>query len=510
MAVKSAKQANIQTLNLVLNGGLNYASSPANIADNELKRASNFIYDPATDYLMTRPGTDCITAATCDGTHPILAGYYYEKTASVAFHVAACNGKLYYLDVDHWHEIGALNDTTTVPAFLQFNNVLLIADGSNIKSWDGAAAYSNIADSPKANALATIKSRVVCNATDEPDSVYLSAPEDATSGTAWDTTSGGALGLRAGFGDMLAVNSFAVLGQDLIVSKIGKREKMMYRVNVSAADETTWYCQELSASNAAQNAQSMISAYNNIFFVDNNGFKSVEGTDTYGDLAIDSIGRKINTLFIPGYTCNCLTYLPTYNAIWFNTGDRIFSYTERHDPQSGSNLPAFTDMSFMWGRPTSFYQAGDDVYITGFNGYLYKLDDTLDTDEVTPAVTQNYVAAVRSKTFTFFVDGVLRKLQYYLSPKSSGGGNIFVCTAENEKVAVTTFTTLPEGQYLNDATEYLNDATGYLYDTGASPWITTSRNRVRSDEMAFELELTSGRCGVEWCKAEIALVEGGG
>ncbi len=510
MAKKSSKQENVQLLNLIFNGGLNYSQSRGNIADNELTRASNFIYDPFTDYLVTRPGTDCVTASALPS--PATKGFYYEISSREAYHVIAAGTKLYYLVGTAWTEIGSnLLTGTRVPSFLIFNNLLLIADGdTNIKTWAGAitgTVDTGIAGSPAASALSMIKNRVAANSITDLDLVTLSAPNNA-SATGWNTTTT-AVALRAGYGDGLNVNAFAVFGDDLIVSKKGDKEKRLYRVNVANATTTNWYAQDLSMNNAAQTAHTMVSAWNNVFFVDTNGFKSIKGTDTYGDLSVDAIGRKINTVFSASYACDGMAYLPAYNAIWFNIGERIYCYTERNDPQSGNNIPAFTDLWFKWGRCTSIYQAGDVVYLVGYNGYLYKLDESLSTDEVTPAVTQTYTAAVRSKTFSFFVDGILRKIQFYLKPKATGTGSIYVCTEENTKTLLKTITTTAEGTYLYDATGYLNDATEFLYDTGTSPWIETSRNRIRNDEMAFELELTSGRCGIEWCKAEIALVEGG-
>jgi hypothetical protein len=187
----------------------------------------------------------------------------------------------------------------------------------------------------------------------------------------------------------------------------------------------------------------------------------------------------------------------------------VFCYTERNDPAVGSIVPAFTEIVFQWGRCTSVYQAGDDVYLTSYDGYLYKLDELLSTDEVTQGVTESYVASVRGKMFTFGGDGILRKLQYYITPKSVGTAIMSILTDASTSITVKTITLAADGQYLYDATGYLYDATQFLYDLGSSPVIETTRNRVRSDEMAFQLEVTTGRCGIEWCKAEIAFVEGG-
>lgn len=155
------------------------------------------------------------------------------------------------------------------------------------------------------------------------------------------------------------------------------------------------------------------------------------------------------------------------------------------------------------------YEADDVVYLTGYNGYLYKLDEELDTDETEPGVTSSYISTVRGKTLSFFADAVLRKLQFYLKPKKAGSAILYVCKTESDKVLLKSFTFYGEGDYVYDATGYLDDATGYIYDTGTAPWTEMTRNRFRGKEMAFEVELSSGRCGIEWCKAEIAMLEGG-
>lgn len=515
MAIKSSKHANVQSINLAMNGGVNWAQARGDIADNELVRAQNFIYDPSTDVLMSRPGTDCITAAALPS--PITASCYYEVTASEAYHVVAAGRKLYYITNASplgtaWTEIGTnLLTGTYPPSFLVFNNLLLIADGdTNIKSWAGAVigtVDTGITNSPSATALSMIKNRVVANHVSELDSVYLSAPNDASS-TGWNTGTT-AVGLKAGYGDLLSVNAFGVFGDDLIISKKGDRSKRLYRVNVSNATTSNWYVQDLSQNNAAQNPRCMVAAWNNVFFVDTNGFKSIKGTDTYGDLTVDPVGRKINAAFSEGYTCDGMFYLPAYNSVWFSILDRVFCYTERRDPQTGDLLPAFTAIGFKWGRCTSMYQAGDSVYLTGYNGYLYKLSETLATDEITPNVTNTYISSARSKTLTFGGDGILRKLQFYVIPKAAGTGIMSVCTDDSTTKTVKTITLEAEGDYLYDATGYLNDATGDLYDTGSAPKVESTRNRMRSDSMSFQFDVTTGRCGIEWCKAEIALVEGG-
>ena len=168
MAKRSTKHQSVTPISMVLNGGLNYSSTPNTIADNELTRANNFIYDPATDMLVTRPGTVYQTTTSCDGTHPIIALYYYEQSSTKSYLIGVCYGNVYYYSSDpavaldgyilseagemitteageglaseaaslgvtpnSWTKIGSLTDTTTVPSFLTFNTKRLIADGGS-------------------------------------------------------------------------------------------------------------------------------------------------------------------------------------------------------------------------------------------------------------------------------------------------------------------------------------------------------------------------------------------
>jgi len=510
MARRASKNATTQQVMFVLNGGLNYAQSPADIQNNELKRTQNWIYDPSTDYLVVRPGTLCQTDATVSDT-PIRALYYYEQSTTVGYLIGAIGAKLYYLSgasLNAWTEIGDLTDATTVPSMVTFNAKLIIADGgADLRTWDGTT-YTTIGSSPQATALAVIKNRVVANMTTEPDSVYLSVTNDCESGGAWNTA-GSAIGLRCGYGDNMAVNGFCVLGDDLIVSKVGDKARRLMRVNVADSTATNWYVQSLSDNNAALGSAHLVQAYNNVFFADSNGFKSIKGVTEYGDVQVDPIGRRINSVFADNTVFDGVYFVPPYNAIWVCIGDLLYCYSERYDAQKGEYVPSFTDLYFSQGRIRAIACIGDTVYLAGHNGYLYKVDEDTATDETAPDTYSVYTATARTKTLTFGVDGLLKRLQFYIKPITAGTATVYVCTSEEDKTALKSVTLQGSGDYLYDATGYLNDATGYLYDTGVSAWVETTRNRLRHDEMAFELHVTTGRCGLEWVRAEVAVLEGG-
>lgn len=496
MGYKDAKHRNIYPVTINPDGGLNYTLSAKNIHDNELRVARNILYDAQTGKPMTRPGTRCVTASAL--ASPILRMHYYEKNTTDKWLVCASGGKLYYLSTDAWVEIGSLTDSTTTPSFLTFNSKLLIADGGqNIRTWDGTT-YTALADGLYATALCTIKGRVVANSSDL-DLVTLSGPEDETH---WNTSTEGAVALRAGFGDELAVNAFAVYGDDLIISKKGEVRKTLYRLNVADATTTNWYVQMLSENNCAQNHHSMISAYNNVFFVDSNGFKSLRGVTEYGDLEVDSTGSKINLIFAESPTCDDMVYIPAYNAILFCVGARVWA-CHRITDASGAVKYSFTDMIFRGGRIRGFVQVGTTIYLAGQNGYLYRMDDDYATDETAPSTEVAFGSQLTTKSFSVMGDLIVRRMKVDMYPKVAGNGSI----TANDTV-LKSFTIESPGTMLCDATGYLADATGDLYDDSATSWTENVRNRYRDDKIAFGISTTSGRVMIENIAVEMAMVEG--
>lgn len=506
MAFSSSKHQDgaVVALNLKFDGGLNLASAPANIADNELVRAFNMIYDAQTGYPMTRPGASCCMAATCNGSNPILKGYYYEKSSAVKYHVAACGGKLYYrsgTSLDAWTEIGSLADSSTVPSFLTFNSKLLIADGAqNIKTWDGTT-YSALSDGLYATAISTIKGRVVVNSNNSPDLVTLSGPNDETK---WNTSTEGAIAVRAGFGDNMAVNGFAVFDDDLIISKRGDSEKRFYRLNTADATATNWYVKQLTANNCAQNGNSIISAFNNVFFVDDNGFKTLKGVTEYGDLQVDPIGVKVNSS-IRNLSCDEVSYLPLYSSIWCLVGDRVFCY-HRIIGDNGVINDAFTDLAFQFGRVRSIYQAGDYVYLCGNDGYLYKLNENLTTDATSTSTTESFASGIKSREFVFPSQGILKKTQWYFHYLESGTA-IYSAITPNGETILNTFTISGSGVDIADMTDHIADYTDDISTLGGgSDSFETTRNRVRGQTIQLCLTIPSGRVGIEGVKADVAMV----
>jgi len=505
MAMKftKAQQSQIRPLALNFSGGVNYAESPSQIADNELARAYNIIYNNQTGTPETRPGTTCVTSTALPA--PIRKLYYYEKSSTESWLVCVSGLKLYSLNASKvWVEIGtnAIASTTVVPSFITFNNVMLIADGStNLRKWDGST-LTVLADGLKAAAIGEIGARVVINSTDEPDLVTFSGVEDETM---WDTAdlTNPAIGLRCGFGDNMEVNGFATFLTDLVVSKRGDVDKMLYRI-VTTEEPATWQVSKLNNNNCAQNAHSMVMAFNNIFFVDTNGFKSIKGVTEYGDLQTDNTGGKINSAWAERVNYE-LAYIPKYSAVWCLTESNIFAY------HNISGQPVFSELSFTQGVVRSAVQMEDDIYIAGDNGYLYVMDGVAETDEVTPAVFTPYTTLIITKRFNLFGGGLLRKTSVEFKPMQIGGNYPAYIRArfpDGSKTILKTINVLVAAQELYDANEDLNDAITLLGSISGSAWIENTNNRVRGTSIQWQIDSQSGRFGVETLQAEIALVTG--
>jgi len=504
MAQRSRKHRDeaVRQIHLVLNGGVNYAQPKTAIADNELLRAYNFLYDADTEKLVTRPGTVCQTKETHKLDNAILKLFCYEKDTDTVYLVCASGGKLYYLSgvsLDEWTEIGNLTDGGTVPSMLTFNGKLLIADGGTaVRTWDGTT-YTTIAGSPKATALMEIKNRVVANDKDDPDAVFFSAVEDE------NTWSGGtAVSVRCGYGDMLAINCFAVGpgGNDLIVSKVGEASRRIYRINLEESDPSLWYSMPLSVNNAAQNNSSIVTAFNEVFFIDSNGFKSLAGVVSYGDINVDMVGKRVNNLFVDHPSVDDFAFLSTLNALWglMSTG-RVFCLHIINEQ------PVFTDISFKWGRARSICEVGGTVYLGGNDGYLRKLVNSVSTDEISPGATESYVSTVRTKDFSYTGKLLVRRFQVELSPLLSGQAHLYFMV-DDEAKEFKEITLMDARDFLYDATYELYSATWTLYEASRSTWIDATRSKTRGKRIGFQMMTTSGRVYVDSVTAEFVLVEG--
>lgn len=514
MARRSRKHKNVLTLEIRLDGGLDRSEDERNIPDNAMSWCYNMIYDVGSKNLKVRPGLTWITNKISGGgtLTQVLGIHFYVKDASNSWILCAADGKLYQMtyavlvgDTPLWTEIGALTDAVTKPSFLTFNGKALIADGNpTIRTWDGAS-YSTIADSPQATALFEIANRVVANDAGDFDAVILSGPEDETD---WDTATGAAVAVRAGYGDGLKVNGFGSIRDLLVVSKTGTGntpEKKMWSINTAAAP-ANWYGNYLSHTNASTQPHTIANMLNDVVFIDSDGIHSIGSVIEYGDLQMDTkFAHRISSEIaaLPGYEAKFLT---KYGATWF-----IFSGTQRmfaYHPLIGTN-GAFSELNF-GKKMASLTEAGEYTYIASDDGHLYLLNEAMKTDELTEASFVNVTMDVRTKLFTFQGEkGIIRFISPAIQYKLSGTVKVGVYDKDLDafyELGQITLIALAGEQMLYAATGQLYDANNQLGQQAI--YTGDVRQRFRSRAIQFSLQSVSGSFTLAGITARIAIVKG--
>lgn len=413
-------------------GGWNAALHPSQIADNELSQAYNVVYDPSTGKLTTRRGL-AVASSTALGD-PITLLYSYVRKDSEGYLMGVAAGKLYHYDfsTDAWVLVDTL-DSTDTPTMTTFNGKLIVADGAfgGLLAWDGSNV-DRVEGSPQATIVFSARGRLVCNMVDDLDAVYMSAPEDETN---WDTTSGGAVSIRAGFGDGMKVNGFAMVSGSLIVSKLARSDgavvaKKLWRVNM-AASAASWVADDLSLSNAAIGPHCITGFGNNVYYIDSEGFEALAPTQAYGDIGTDPIiGSKVNAVLGQYASLSDeprMVKLPSMAAVWTlltRTGawSQIYTY---------SPLGGFTEVNFA----TDIYavaEFGGKVYLAGESGYLYTLQNSA-VDEIEPGVERDVVSVARFKMITGPGDLLLTKTILQTNFEWSGTYNIEVYGSDEQE-----------------------------------------------------------------------------
>jgi len=135
MGQLSNKNQNLSPIIFNPVGGLNLAVPPHAIKDTECFQLDNFIYLPHSGQIAVRPGFSCLTPVPVAGGILNIHAFQDKLICSVS------DGHVYSYDqtTETFTDIHTI-DATPAVAFLNFNNLLLIADGGGLHSWDGVAA----------------------------------------------------------------------------------------------------------------------------------------------------------------------------------------------------------------------------------------------------------------------------------------------------------------------------------------------------------------------------------
>jgi hypothetical protein len=512
MPKRSSKHATLDRRMVVPSQGMDL-SLPANaIGDNMLSRAWNWWYEPERG-LCVRQGLT--RADITHGSTAIVALHPYAEADGTMHILCATNGKVKELSSGAWVDVASITTTDHV-SMLTFNGAALIADStstSGILKYDGATT-SYITDSPSAPmCITSIANRVVCASASTPDYVYFSGPNDYTD---WDTSTGGALAIAAGFGDGYSITGFATIYDLLVVSKV-KRDsdgsivgRKLYAIS-TAGDAANWFVKQISAENAASLKGGIVGVGEVAYLLDTNGFKAISPAPNgqYGDITTDVlIGNRVNKM-LAGYARVAsdvvMQYIAPLAQVWcvVNTGAGE-SKTFIWHPVQG----AFTQVD--WGAfvPRAICTVGETVYVAGDDGVLYFLDNATG-DELADGVLTDIYASLQTRVFEGLGgDLILKKLKPVLQPLLVSEVSFDAWIAETGRR--TNIATLDMGEGLAgvpvyEATDDVVDATYYLADADIMVQ-PIYYGGPRAAGMAIQVRVLGGRVILNSITAEFAVV----
>ena len=521
MPRRATKSQSLEPISIVNSGGINLFEAANRIGDNESPQMYNWIYRPNSGVPIVRPSIRCAVAVGEKFSTSIVKLHYYVKDASNQYLMCVSNDDLWYLDgSDQWQKVADLT-AGSVPSMITFNGKLCLADGSGIYTWDGTT-WATATTSIQPTILFEHDNRVVANDSQSTglDAVCFSAQEDETGWTF--TAAGGAVLIRAGYKDGLKVNGFGSFGGNLLVSKTSQAaggSYGMYRISTpgnpyDASSNLEWKSEPLPTNTGAEDDHLMIMGDGVPYLHSKEGFRVIEGTEKFGDLVSRSIGAKIRPLFGVGalQTMSMMAYIPKMASVFiFPESDSEFYIY--HPWNQAFTTIGMSDVIF-----TDAVQAGDDIFLSGNNGYIYKLgDDYLEYDLTAPSTSAIIESSLKTKNISFGVDGFLKRTEIYIEPITEGTLSVGVSNSSSETITeIKSIDLEPASTYAQDLYLFTDDLGGLstnltthpeqdLSAGGNAPWVESIYNRYRGKDLTFTMT-TEGRCGIGEIRAQVALV----
>lgn len=496
MGQRSSKHLTETGVHIVPTGGLNLVGGPADISDNELRRAHNLVYSPETGKLRVRPGFRFWKWRPAIGVYFQNMFWYSAQDLIIG---QASNHGLYSSPATpggSWTQIATVDGTT---AFIEFNGKLIFADGELLRSWDGTT-FESLADGVKPNAIVEMDGRIVINDTADKDAVWFSKPYDETG---WDTNDG-AVFIRCGYGDGLYVNGLAYIGHDLIVSKDGHAQRI-YRI-MTAGSSDQWQVTKLIDRASCESPLAIEAIHSDVLFLDKGKLKNISAVQQYGDLKLFSLGAKINTemskRWFDGEDARFIRHIPALDQVWMSYGNDVFIYH--------ISSQAFTTVSLAKKRITSVLNTMDNVIVSSEVGHCYIVDETLFEDELEQGVRISFEGIMRTKEFRFpMAEAIIKRIQMSFEAITEGNGLIEVVVTGGRSLGYLPITYRAVKLYYGSADMTYGDMdTLYGLSGGAYDWIDNAWNRIRLPGFSIQFRSIHGRAGVEDINVKIAGVNG--
>ena len=521
---RATKSAELTTLSITPELGLDFSGPATGIADNALRVSMNGYYPPGSKKWRSRPGVTCVlTEANKLGSAIDVMRPHFNGTTT--YLVAASGGNLYQMSKAVlegsaasriFTSIGALSGVTK-PGLQSYNTKLFVADrgAATLRYWDAGGNYGLVTSGPTyPSTVIQAKNRLWANATDDADAVWGS--KEAWTDTTF--TDSGYVTLRAGYGDGMNVVDLCTApgGSDILVHKRNTDGggAQCRRLNIADPTTSNWYVTDPLFSNAAQdNPYASIQAFNDSLFVSDDGIFNVSGVLQYGDMQIGNLGEKINPLMRISGTINVqeLSHNELLGCVFLllrNTSS-VYVFTPW-------NL-AFSQWNFGTEQVTSTCTMHGITYFGTSAGRIYRLNTdnstsaSVGTDELTYGNLSNFNSQFRTKTFAFGgYDAAVRKASALITALQPGTGD--VSTVDDYGNTASVFSWVQGDNSLRiggtfAGTEKIGGAAAGLLKIGqlsGAPEHRRGFGGPRSETLSFQLTMSGGaRAEVSYLTAEV-------
>jgi hypothetical protein len=299
----------------------------------------------------------------------------------------------------------------------------------------------------------------------------------------------------------MEVNGLAVMGADLIISKVGKGNAFLYRLNTNGAPEN-WAVKKMISDTSADNIFTLEEVPNAIMYLNSDGeLRTVTGVQQYGDIRMMNIGEKVNPgmnqLLLDGFNPTHLRYLPSQDMMACIFDGRVYAYY--HATQRFT----YFDSLNMGIRIKCCTDFKDEPYWGADNGRIYRWEDNASTDMVQENLPVKFESRIRSKLFVVPGEAIIKKSHLSYNNFAAGLASVLINNTTIKHLLLYNAV-----WYLYDANIDLAAADMDLYSGGTAGDIITIRNRTRVHDFHIEIRATLGRVGVNYFDSTVAFVNG--
>ena len=490
-------------------GGLNKTMPPHAIEQNELIDATNWFYRPDTGYITTRPGLKKYTTVAAGGSVVGMFEYVKAGTAKTVLVTEESPQEAYYLDADP-KPVAITGNLTGVkrPAFAVLNELLGIATGGALQTWDQAGSLVTPASAPSLDFIADFSkgvqngavARIVgCGNATYRDRAFMSGINDLSLWTPFDTTESNPKYMDAGYKDGMDLIGVAPFMGFVLLFKKGpsSSKRSIYKANLSD-DSQYWACPRYKQMHSALSPHLIAEIGDGLLAVDVEGPKLITPSQQPTDnipFAISPASNKI--------AGEMARYMDTSGFIIVDPVKMIAMV------KPTKNSETFYCMDLVHGRWTMFKFAvniqsgayiGGKMLFGADDGFVYEYDDDLFQDNGSA-----YPMTIETKWFNFFD---LRKeltKEKYLDVIGLKDGSLTMTVKRRGALLRTTdplnFT---EGWWDWDVVNALAPE-DWTEDLEKTPLDTLFDDEVvDSDFVSFAVSVTQGRCSLSHLSGRVA------